>query len=265
MTLTETPRRLAHDNQAALDSARYVDDEVEGLLSVNGGARFELDRFLSPPPELADGWWGDSSTTIAVAHPTKNVPRHPAPPSSARASGTRLMGAARAAVSNTSTISNAGDHHAVETTIETALDSPRFGRSSEARVGGNGACARESPRALMGPDRGSREAEESFSEHPGSVKKTDVREEGGGGIGSTRADKKGLAQAWGLKDPSVARAMMKRAKRMRKFQTGEARREKMKNPDVRFDVFARNAGGHHRTARGAETVQSTLHEINSTT
>lgn len=102
----------------------------------------------------------------------------------------------------------------------------------------------------MGTDQGARQAVENFSGEDPSVKATgNVREEGGGGIGSTRAGEKGLAQAWGLKDPSVARAMVKRAKRMRKFQNGEARRQKMKNPDVRFDVFAKNAG-EHRTASG---------------
>eukprot|EP00903_Cladosiphon_okamuranus_P007028 g6834.t1 len=132
--------------QAALESARYVDDEVEGLLNVNGGTAFELD--------LQDA----------------------------------------------------------------------------------------------------REAEESFGSEDSSAIATDnAREESGGGVGSARADEKGLAQAWGLKDPSVARAMMRRAKRLRKFQNGEARREKMKNPDVRFEAFAKTAG-EHRTARGAALV-----------
>lgn len=256
---------MHHDNQAALDSARYVDDEVEGLLNVNGGARFELDRFLSPPPELTDGWWGDSSTTAAVPCCAKDVPRHPTPPSRARAIGTRLMDTARAVVSNTSRLSNASEDHAVETTTETELDSPRFGRGGEAAYDSMNGGATESPRTPQATDQGARDAEESFSDEDPNVKATDsMRQESGERIGPTRAGGKGLARAWGLKDPRVARAMVKRAKRMRKFQNGEARREKMKNPDVRFDVFARNAGGR-RTVRGAAltevgcAVRSTQH------
>lgn len=64
-----------------------------------------------------------------------------------------------------------------------------------------------------------------------------------------RAKAGDLARAWGLKDPTVARAMMKRAKRMRKFQNGESRREKLKDPEVRFDVFARNAGGRRTVSK----------------
>ena len=227
---------------------------MEGLLSVDGGARFELDRFLSPPPELTDGWWGtSSSTSLTVPRPTKDVPRRPAPPGGARASGTRLMGTARAVFSNTSTLSNARDGHAVETTRQVDKGSPpRFGRGSEAHVGVNGPRPPESPRTPTGTDQGAKEAAENSNGKGSSVKATDsVREDGGeGGAGWTRAGEKGLARAWGLKDPSVARAMVKRAKRMRKFQNGEARREKMKNPDVRFDAFAKNAG-EHRTVGGA--------------
>lgn len=220
-----TPRRLSRDEQAALDSARYVDDEVEGLLNVNGGARFELDCFLSPPPELMDGWWGDSSTTTGMPRSTKGVPTRPTPPNGTRASSRRLMDTARAVVSNTSTLSNAVGGHTVETKKETDLDSTRLGRGSETHVG--------------------------VTEDPSMKANDNVREEGGSGRGSARAGEKGLAQAWGLKDPSVARAMIKRAKRMRKFQNGEARREKMKNPDVRFDAFAKNAGEHGAARRAA--------------
>eukprot|EP00752_Nemacystus_decipiens_P011290 g10033.t1 len=240
--------------QAALDSARYVDDEVDGLLSVDGGARFELDRFLSPPPELTDGWWGDSRTAIAVPRPTKDFPRHPTPPSGARARGTRLVGTARAAVSSASTLSNARDGYAE--TNETDMGSRNFGPGSEAHVGGNGNCPVSPRRTPTGTDQSAREAVESSSAEDPSVKASDnVLEQCGGGINSTRADQKGLARAWGLKDPRVARAMIKRAKRMRKFQNEEARREKMKNPDVRFNAFAKNAG-ERRTMRGAKSAGS---------
>lgn len=226
---------------------------------MNGGARFELDRFLSPPPELTDGWWGDSSTTTTVPRHTKHVPRHPTPPSGARTTGTRLIDTARAVVSHTPRLSNAREVHAVETR-ETDLDPPRLGRGTESHVDIHGARQTEFPRTLTGTDGGVKEAARSSSVED----QNNARKEGGGGIGPTRADEKGLARAWGLKDPSVARAMIKRAKRMRKFQNGEARRENMKNPDVRLDVFARNAG-EHRTVRGASltevgcVVRSTQH------
>ena len=50
----------------------------------------------------------------------------------------------------------------------------------------------------------------------------------GGGVGDDGAVVgsdviEGLVAAWGLSDPMVARAMMKRAKRLRKFQTAEVR------------------------------------------
>lgn len=165
------------------------------------------------------------------------------------------MEPARAVVSSTSRLSNAGEDHEVETTREADLNSPRFGRGREAHVGVNGTCPTESPRTLMDTDQGAREAAESVSDEDPGETATDVGTEGGGGGGPARAEKKGFVRAWGLKDPSVARAMIKRANRMRKFQNGEARREKMKNPDARFDVFARNAG-EHRAVRGAALTEA---------
>lgn len=48
------------------------------------------------------------------------------------------------------------------------------------------------------------------------------RDSGGVGGGDPVAGaEEGLVTAWGLSDPMVARAMMKRAKRLRKFQTAE--------------------------------------------
>lgn len=246
-----TPCRFSHHNQAALDSARYVDDEVEGLLNVNGGARFELDRFLSPPPELADGWWGDSSSTLAVPRHKRGTLRHPTPPNGPKATGARLMDTARVVVSNSSRRSIAIHGHAEETTRETDLGSPGFGHGNDKTVRIN-----ESPRSPMDTDQSAREAGESFRHEDTSLEATDnVREEGRNKIGSARAGENGLARAWGLKDPRVARAMLKRAKRMQKFQNGEARREKMKNPDVRFDAFAKNAG-ERRAVRGVVLTEA---------
>lgn len=113
----------------------------------------------------------------------------------------------------------------------TDLSSPGFDRGTEGRVGefvtGQ---RRKTPQAepqqhVMDTGQGDNEAVGTF-----------VHED-------ARARAGDLARDWGLKDPTVARAMMKRAKRMRKFQNVESRREKLKDPHVRFDVFARNAGG----------------------
>lgn len=221
--------------QAALDSARYVDDEVEGLLNVNGGARFELDRFLSPPPELADGWLGGSSMTAPQHH--ENTPRHPTPPSRARDTSNRLINTARAVVANTPLRSNARGAQEVGTPSNAGLNSPGLGRGTEGRVG-DGVSGQTTNKPRSEPQRNVVDTGQGERETVGKNSGEGPTARASGGMSG-----EGLARAWGLKDPTVARAMMKRAKRMRKFQNGEARREKLKDPDVRFDVFARNAGG----------------------
>lgn len=205
---------------------------MEGLLNVNGRDRFEFDRFLSRPPELADEWWGDSSVT-ARQHNHETAPRRPTPPSRAKATSNRLISTARAVVTNTPLRSNASGSQEVGTSIDTGLSSPGCGRGTGGRVGdvGSGQAAKKPPskprRIVADTGQGEKETIEKF----------------GCENARARASDESLARAWGLKDPTVARAMMKRARRMRKFENGESRREKLKDPDVRFDVFARNAGG----------------------
>lgn len=202
---------------------------------MNGGASFELDRFLCPPPELADGW-------LRV----QNVPGEPTPtpPSRARATSNRLIDTARAVVSNTPLRLNVREH-AVETPSETGLASPFFGRGAEKHINSATIKTEDEPRfehspAIVDSGKESNLLANSRRNIPNF----------GGSDSPARGGGNSLARAWGLKDPTVARAMMKRAKRIRKFQNGEARREKLKNPDVRFDVFVRNAGGRRRTVRG---------------
>ncbi len=205
---------------------------------MNGGASFELDRFLCPPPELSDGWWGGASRTSV-----QNVPGEPTPtpPSRARATSNRLIDTARAVVSNAPLRCVRGEH-AVETPSETGLASPLFGRGTEkdnnvgATIKTDDELRFERSPAILDLGKES-DLLANTGRNGANVRGADNPARGGGNA---------LAKAWGLKDPSVARAMIKRAKRMRNFQNGEARREKFKNPGVRFDVFVRNAGGRRR-------------------
>lgn len=210
---------------------------MEGLLNVNGGDRFELDHFLSPPPELADGWWGDSSVTVRQ-HNNENAPRHPTPPSRARATSNRLINTARAVVTNTPLRSTARGAQHVGTPIDAGLSSPGFDRGTEGRVD-DVVTSQTMKETRSGIQLNVADTSEGDKETCEAFGGEDPRER-------ANAD---LARAWGLKDPTVARAMMKRAKRMRKFQNGGSRREKLKDPDVRFDAFARNAGRRRTASR----------------
>lgn len=250
-TETSPFRRRAH--QAALDSARYVDDDLENLLSANGGDRFELDRFLSPPPELTDGWWGGRS---APTPPQDGDARPRAtPPSRTRATSGRLIETARVVVgsaplrSNTREEQGQGLPDAVETSIVNGFDAipgGRYGEESgnthapggcgvkidhgdvpdDGRVGGASPLEPWGTRAAVGLSNGYETARNRSDD--GSTARTNGDSQKGsrsGGDIGTGSPGKGagndLVGAWGLKDPRVARAMMKRTKRMRKFQTGE--------------------------------------------
>ncbi|CAM9322982.1 unnamed protein product [Ectocarpus sp. 6 AP-2014] len=203
--------------QAALDSAKYVDDELEGLLNINGGDRFELDRFLSPPPELGDGWLG----TTAVAQGNKNIPRHPTPPSRAKATSIRLIDTARAAVSNTPRRPHPRGGDGVEATSRTRLDSYCTGGTGHAT---KSTFLSETAQAVQTGRSDDRETAERTTSDEGGASARDKASEGGGGRG--RRAKSDLARDWGLTDPRAARAFAKRAKRLRKFQNGEGQKKK---------------------------------------
>ncbi|CAM9235998.1 unnamed protein product, partial [Laminaria digitata] len=213
--------------QAALDSARYIDEELEGLLSGNGGARFELNTFLAPPPELADGWWGDRSSTAAAPPDGSNAALHGNPSRRARATSNRLLDTACAVVSNTllsegSRGSQAqGFHGRMETTT------PVRGVSDAGGVRGHG--ERDAKRSSASGHGARMETQDALDQQADEamVGVSSGRDSGsvGSGGGPVVGAEEGLVTAWGLSDPAVARAMMKRAKRLRKFQTAEVRRK----------------------------------------
>lgn len=243
-------------SQAALDSSRYVDDEVEGLLCANGGARFELDHFLSPPPELAEGWWGTGNTKILPAH-ARNRMRHATPTERVNATSQRLAVTARAVLGNIPSRGRGctgGDIEHRDATypspiasiVSTELQPNEHGvrahKPSRAGTGvGTGRSVDKVPKAdcnqadaprgkggISAPSNGSvGHREEQCGQVKGEVRGSagggGSREEGGDGRDGGAANQGGndLVKAWGLKDPRVVRAMMKRRKRMRKFQTGE--------------------------------------------
>lgn len=162
-----------------------------------------------------------------------------------------MIDTALAVVSNTPLPVQVRGEYDVHTPSETDLDSPVLVRDNEQHnnVGSirktNNELRSKYPRAVV--DSG-KEGD------PASIERPTRSVSSGGGVSPAREGGKALAKAWGLKDPTVARAMIKRAKRMRNFQNGEARREKLKNPDVRFDVFVRNAGGRKKTVRSAYCI-----------
>lgn len=247
-----TQRACAH--QAALDSARYVDEEVEGLLRVNGGARFELNAFLVPPPELADGWWGDRDSTAAAPADSNNATLNGNLSGRARATDTRLLDTARFVSSKSPSSERARESQERglrDGIVVKTLSSGVFGAD-----GGRGHGARDAKRSsaagLETQDALGQQAEDAAAtaatapadptleytvvnqgkgtqdsggaryerQTVGVGKSRDI----GGGVGDGGAvagAEEGLATAWGLSDPMVARAMMKRAKRLRKFQTAE--------------------------------------------
>lgn len=229
---------------------------MEGLLCANGGARFELDHFLSPPPELAEGWWGTSDTTILPAH-ARNLTRHATATERVKATSQRLAATARAVVGNVPSRGrgctrgdkdrrNATHPSPIASIVSTELQPNEHGvrAHNPSRAGTGVGTARSVDRVqkadcnqaeglrgkggISAPSNGSvgHRAEgggQAKGEVRGSAGEGGSREEGGDGRGGGAANGGGneLVKAWGLKDPRVVRAMMKRRKRMRKFQTGE--------------------------------------------
>lgn len=200
-----------------MDSSKYVDDELEGLLNVNGGGRFELDRFLSPPPELGTGWLG----TTVVDQGNKNIPRHPTPSSRGKATSIRLIDTARAVVSNTPPCPHPRAGNGVEATSRTGLDSYGSGRTGHAT---KSTILSETAQAVEKGRSDDRETEGRNSDEGGASAR-DKAIKGGGG--SERRAITDLARDWGLTDPRAARAFAKRARRLRKFQNGEGQKKKV--------------------------------------
>lgn len=191
---------------------------------MDGGGRFDLDRFLSPPPELRDGWWQDS--TISEPEDVKNVRRNPFPPSRGKAEDTTR---AVSGIPLRSKVSVAADAilagQGVELKSANSLD--QAGRTPRSGADGQ----------VVKTQRGG---------NPRSGIQRNAAQAGGRGGGHARGAGIDLGRAWGLENPSVVRSMLKRAKRLRIFQTSEARREKLKDPTVRFEAFVRNVGERER-------------------
>lgn len=228
-----------------MDSARYVDNELEDLLNADGGARFELDRFLCPPPELAENWLGDgtpgllhqrgtasdraSATSSWITTP-RAVINDTLPRSTARdeqAQGFRASDQPRRDPS----VDSAGRDTDVECDAGENLAGDDISRGSGGGCGGGNKSIRP-----LGPSRHAEAASLTIDGEAvtgdveeGAVQRSVSGDEGPrvyGRLGieaSENGSGNGLVRAWGLKDPRVARAMMKRMKRMRKFQTGEVR------------------------------------------
>lgn len=260
--LIEPNAHHSRAHQAALDSARYVDEELEGLLRGNGGARFELNAFLAPPPELADGWWGDrDSTAAAPPGGGNNAAPNGNPSGRARPTNNRLLDTACAVVSNTPLSERARGSQGSGLHDGVGMETPSSGvfdvgggrdratrdtkRSSAAGHSARmetqdvldqqagGATTTAAAAAAAAPADPTREATvvsqgngtqgSGGSRHEGqTVGVSRSRDSGGvGGGAPVVGAEEGLVTAWGLSDPMVARAMMKRAKRLRKFQTAE--------------------------------------------
>ncbi|CAN0097012.1 unnamed protein product, partial [Scytosiphon promiscuus] len=197
--------------QAALESSRYVDDELESLLNMDGGARFELDHFLSPPPELRDGWWRGSSSSEP-----EHVSRAPSHPSRAKAEGERLVDTPRFVVN---TFRSEGTHSTEESDrADMFLDEHGGQLHSVGTIDQGG--ERSGSEADCRTARKTRREENASAGTTGETIQVDGR---GGCRRGARID---LGRAWGLNDPTVVRSMVKRAKRLRMFRTLEARREK---------------------------------------
>lgn len=245
--------------QAALESAEYVDEELEGLLGETGGARFDLDRFLSPPPELAQEWWEGTTKTPCRSLVSESItceftsPRHIRPDTKSKmiaagpAAGKRSPSPVRQ-----SEKTGRGRYLNVDEITggigQVGLADTSSCAPSRAGVeDGRGECARggEVPEVDGCSGRpGDGMHDNGLFLRPrttakigglqiaiGETAEVDVSDKVGrqsGGVrsgGDDRGGRRGarneLVRAWGLKDPRVARAMTRRMQRMRKFETGE--------------------------------------------
>lgn len=214
--------------------------------------------FLSPPPELADSWWRNGATTSP--QPKNATSTLQAGFSRARATSARLTNTARAVISNTgqSTNTRVEQIHNLQVNAETlSIVGPDLtgggkyerntAHSSSVYDTGEGQKSAFSGRgvnsvdpepfsqgtfsvSMSNDDDVAREGKERGATDSVNVVRTDASGEkvdsgsGGNVDGSPgRRARNGLVEAWGLKDPNVAEAMMKRTKRMRKFLDCEVR------------------------------------------
>lgn len=220
-----------------------MDEELEGLLCANGGAHFDLDHFLSPPPELAQGWLGNVDPPLLppVGQRKTVFPRRRTHAVEGSLTTTESALGHRAGV--------IAPGYTGQASLHPSLD-PEEGHFEEGtaheRLGGNGDGGGDDGRqsGSMGTScdgRGSRREsattstlidertasagiEKGSAARRESVRSSDGGRDSGGGNGGGGVPDHDLIEAWGLKDPRVARTMMKRMKRMRKFEYREVSR-----------------------------------------
>lgn len=255
---------LASTFQAALDSAKYVDDELDGLLEAKGGVRFDLDRFLSPPPQLAQEWWGDAGestpspstnrsvlkTTSASRHRLQRaadgsprilnpafeggIPLDSKNSSSSPTDGQIHIDNAARDIRKLSQTAEGWANHARGVAAQNTVDDDACGGSGSTRDHRgrktNKSSYRENEMSrkdmtmknITSLTLGGESREGGTGNRAVEVAKEGIASSGGGGRdGARQGSGHELISAWGLKDPRVARAMMRRMRRMRKFETSE--------------------------------------------
>lgn len=240
-----------------------MDEELEGLLGANDGARFDLDRFLSPPPELAQEWWEDATKRPSRPAADDNTARCAIPLQQAQPDERNHSNAIHPAVARSISRTTSNDTHdgrgrhqyldAVGGEAERVggiANSPgAFARTIADDSGGECAGDGEGPELNNSEGRSrrddeihddnglragakttrincglaieiSRREEAILAAQAVAGQKNGVRS-GGDARGARGRARNELVNAWGLKDPKVARAMVRRMQRMRKFDTGE--------------------------------------------
>lgn len=214
---------------------------MEGLLDGNGGDNFELDRFLSPPPELAEDWMNDAPTAnnsykenmagrdraagniAAVCTVNSDTPRR---------SENAVNGQSDAFRKSKQSSRNGGDRasRAGELgTVGAQVSGYRF-IDEETRDSLDRNIEDGLNRACLHPDRKTRDVRKGKdiggSIPAGEVRVEDVNHDSNSGReDGVTGDETGneLIRSWGLKDPCVATMMLKRMKRLRRFHTSEVR------------------------------------------
>lgn len=207
--------------QAVLESSKYVDEEVEGLLRVDGGDPDEVDRLLSPPPQLSETWssqvelpslsTGKGEHTPVGALGTSGEATAPPP-------GCEELGIATPAA-------DAQQARASATVEPDTREESVWPRGAERRGDVDFRCA-------SGPDLADNHADQSSLSRgvlPRVDDASDSREVQGGAAGAALGTARGqggcrrtayddLARDWGLEDPRLLRTMKRRMRRMRGFE-----------------------------------------------
>lgn len=236
-----------------------MDEELEGLLRENGGARFDLDRFLTPPPELAQEWWESAAKPPSRSMTPENVTRELISLGHIQPHADSKMLAADPVVGRTTPFTakqNDKSGRGMDLNLDKIIggigqvgltDTSRCATSRAGEDHGEGECAgggevREVNGCGRQPGEGMHD--NRFLLRPetttaigalqisiGETTEVDVSDKvngqssgvhsGGENRGSLAGVRNELMSAWGLKDPRVARAMMRRMQRMRKFERGE--------------------------------------------